>query len=108
MFEANLPKNQPIISEVERKILTPDQLDDLGKAVLALTRELWVVKDRLMLLETVLDEHGIDAKAKIETMVPSEPLREALKIERKRLLKEVVSAMGARFPEGVEHATKFS
>ena len=39
--------------------LTPADLDRLGHAVLTLTQELWVMKDRQRVLEALLEEAGV-------------------------------------------------
>lgn len=65
-----------------RKSLTPDQIDDLGKGVLHLARELWVVKDRQRILERILTEKGIDVENIIDTYQPDDALEKHLAEER--------------------------
>ena len=45
-----------------RKALTPDQIDNLGYAVLELAREFWVMKDRQMITEALLQQKGLLAE----------------------------------------------
>lgn len=77
----------------ERQILHPDQIDDVAKAVLALARELWVTRDRMILMEGVLAECGIDIAAAIDAHVPDAALQARLDVERDRLIGAVVDAL---------------
>ncbi|MCA3254047.1 MAG: hypothetical protein INF91_00345 [Alphaproteobacteria bacterium] len=75
------------------RMLKPDQLDDLGRALLVLTRELWVVKDRQRILEAVLDAHGIDASKAVRDHQPDAALSAELEAERIRFTKAVIEAL---------------
>ena len=77
----------------DRTILSPESVDALGLAVLALTRELWVVKHRQALLEAVLPDAGIDAAARIETMVLDKSDAARLDREGQRLVDSIVTAL---------------
>lgn len=79
-----------------RQILAPDQIDRVAEAVLAVTRELWVTRDRLMMLESVLLRHGIDAAAEIDTIDPDPALREKLDGARDRLIRSVADALNGQ------------
>ena len=46
-------------SPLKHGSLKPEELDDLGNALLVMARELWVVKDRQRVLEALLAEHGV-------------------------------------------------
>lgn len=74
-------------------MLRPDQLDDLGRTVLLLARELWVVKDRQRVLEAVLGERGIDVADAVRDYQPSGALAEALAAERDRFAQAVIDAL---------------
>jgi hypothetical protein len=65
----------------------------LGAAVLALTREVWVLTDRLAVLEAVLATHGIDAASAIEAYQPDAELQAALDAKGQRLVASVVNAL---------------
>jgi hypothetical protein len=43
-------------------LLAPSQIDDLGLALVTLARELWVTKDRQIVLEHMLAQSGVIAK----------------------------------------------
>ena len=74
------------------------QIGDLGLAVLTLTRELWVVKDRMRILEAVLEEHGIDAHQAIERYQPDEALSAELAKEGEALAERIVSSLAGDAP----------
>lgn len=77
----------------ERRILPADALDRVADAVLALTRELWVTRDRQMVLEAVLAERGIDAGAAIDGFTPDADFQARLGAERDRLIEAVAGAL---------------
>ncbi len=76
-----------------RHILTVDQLDSLGEAILALTSEVWILTDRLMVLEEVLKSTGIDVAAAVETFVPPPAFEKRLDSRRDQLIAAVLSAL---------------
>ncbi len=77
----------------ERAILAPGSLDRVADAVLALTREVWVLRDRQMVLEKVLADHGIDAAAAIDDFTPDAAFQAQLDGERDRLIEAVARAL---------------
>jgi hypothetical protein len=77
----------------DRKILRPEQLDDLGRTVLKLAQELWVVRDRQRVLEQVLAEKGIDVADIVENYTPSGEFAEKLKAERKAFINGVFAEL---------------
>ena len=78
----------------ERTILPPDRLDDVGEAVIALARELWVLTDRQMVLEAVLGEQGIDTN-RIETYQPDEATAEKMRQRRQQIIDNLLHALKA-------------
>lgn len=78
----------------ERRILPDSRIDDLGEAIVALTREIWVLTDRQMVLEAVLADHGIDT-AKVDAYQPDEAMTQRLEAKRQRLLDTILGALGA-------------
>jgi hypothetical protein len=68
-------------------------IDDLGRAVLLLARELWVVKDRQLVTEALLAERGIDLGDAIRDYQPSGALAEMLAAERKALTERLLDAL---------------
>jgi hypothetical protein len=75
--------------------LRPEDIDKLGQAVLTLTKELWVVKDRLRVLEAALTEAGAMAPDAAETYQPDEALTELLGKERAQLIEQVLGALNS-------------
>lgn len=80
----------------ERAILSPDALDGVADSVLALARELWVVRDRQMVLEQVLADHGIAAAQAVDGFTPDADFRARLDAERDRLIEAVAGALDGR------------
>lgn len=74
-------------------MLKPHQLDDLGAAMLTLARELWVVKDRVAVLEAVLGERGVDVTAAVDAHQPGPALAAELAAERDRFARAVLTAL---------------
>ena len=77
-----------------RRILLDSQIDDLGAAVLALTREIWVLTDRMTMLEHLLERHGVPV-AELDTVQPDAETSALLEAKRERLLRAVLSALKA-------------
>ncbi len=76
-----------------RRILKPDQIDDVARAVLALARELWVTRDRQIAVEAVLARHGLDIAAEVDAFEPDAAIQARLDTERDRLIGAVVAAL---------------
>ena len=65
---------------------------DLGEALLALARELWVTKDRLLVLEKILAEQGQLADDAVATYQPSKEFKQQLTQERDRFVNNVLQS----------------
>jgi hypothetical protein len=76
-----------------RRILTVDQLDALGEAILALTSEVWILTDRHMVLEEVLKSTGLDVTKAVESFVPSAEFETRLDARRDKLIATIMSAL---------------
>lgn len=61
-------------------LLAPTQIDDLGLALVTLARELWVTKDRQLILEHMLEQSG--AITDVGAYQPDEALNAKLAQER--------------------------
>ena len=79
------------MSDLKRSLLTPDQIDNLGFALIALTKELWVVKDRQLITEALLKEKGV--LADLDAYQPDEALKTKLAVERDRFLGDLMTAL---------------
>jgi hypothetical protein len=74
------------------------QLDHLGKAVLLLARELWVTRDRLAVLEAVLESRGIAVSDAIRDFQPEGALAERLAAERDSLARALIDTLAPGTP----------
>jgi hypothetical protein len=72
------------MNKASRKALTPDQLDNLGFALIEMAKELWVMKDRQMITEALLREKGL--LADLDSYQPGPDLADRIAAERKRFL----------------------
>ncbi|QLC26412.1 hypothetical protein HFP57_16155 [Parasphingopyxis algicola] len=66
--------------------------DDLGKIVFALLTELWVMRDRLAVMEKLLTERGGLHPGEIEDYVPDSEFSAELEAQRDRMVAEVVGS----------------
>ncbi len=69
--------------------------DPLYQVVFNLARELWVIKDRQLVLEEVLKSAGIDAAQLVDQHQPDASLAKRLDEERAQLLDRVFLPMEA-------------
>jgi hypothetical protein len=69
--------------------------DRSAQLALLLARELWVLKDRVMVLEDVLSRQGTPLTELIERHQPTDALKARIEAERKRFAAEVVAALEA-------------
>lgn len=79
------------MSRASRKALTPNQLDNLGLALIEMAKEVWVMKDRQMITEALLSEKGL--LADLDSYQPGPELAEMISKERKRFLGAFSSAL---------------
>ncbi len=77
----------------EARYLSPAQLDNVGRAVITLAREVAVLADRVMVLEEVLEARGVDVRQAVETHQPSEALQNRLDEATGRIAKGVLAAL---------------
>src|SRR5688572_15559569 len=75
------------------RMLQPEQLDELGRAVLLLTRELWVAIDRQRVLEAVLEARGIPVKDAVRDHQPDAALTAELAAERQRITEALLATL---------------
>lgn len=69
------------------------RLDDVARMVFELTSELWVLKDRTIMLEALLVENGVVAPGAVDTLQPTPELSQTLLAERKALVARVYGAV---------------
>ena len=78
-----------------RKALTPDQIDNLGYALIELAKEIWVMKDRQMISEAILRQKGVVLD--LDTYQPGPDLTAHIAAERTRFLNAFAAVL---FHEG--------
>jgi hypothetical protein len=80
-------------NNMAEKVLLESDVDRLGQAVLALTQEIWVLKDRQRVLEAALEEAGVLNHAALNEYSPDEGLSQELEVERKQLIDNILQAL---------------
>jgi hypothetical protein len=73
--------------------LRPEDLDRLGQALITLSKELWVAKDRVRLLEAALVDAGVLLPNAVDQFQPDAALQEELGKERALLIEQVLGAL---------------
>jgi hypothetical protein len=79
----------------DRPSLTSDDVPALGEALLNLTRELWVLTDRVLVLEAVLEKQGISVRDAIDAFEPDEALAAELRKRGTALVAGVMAPFAA-------------
>ena len=77
----------------DRKTLNQHDVASLGQAVLTLTKELWVITDRMHVMEAVLARHNLDVSEEINNFQPDSVMSEKLQQEGTALIERVLSAL---------------
>ncbi len=72
--------------------LGENNIDDLGRMVIALLSEVWIMRDRMHVLEDMLSQRGGPTFEEIDAYKPSGASLARLEAERKRLTSNVVAA----------------
>ena len=75
----------------EEPILTSAQVDNLGRALITLSQELWTTKDRLQILEAILETHGVLADDAVDLYQPNDELAAKLNAARERYIQRILS-----------------
>ena len=82
----------------ELRYLQARRIEDLAQGFVSLTSELWIVKDRLAVLEQVLDRHGIPAPSAVDAYTPEGGFKAKLDAERRAWAQRMIAAL---FPRGL-------
>jgi len=72
--------------------LSHDNVDDLGRMVTALLTELWITRDRVAVLERILEEKGVLAPGAVNDYIPSPEFETELEKLRDRMAGNVIGA----------------
>lgn len=86
-------KNPTSFNTPDRETLTNADVASLGQAVLTLTKELWVVTDRMHIMEAVLAKHGLDISKEINEFKPDSVMSENLQRDGTALIERVLSSL---------------
>ena len=70
--------------------LEAGDIDSLARQNVQLMTELWIVKDRLFVLESMLEKAGLIDRATFDSSEPDEALSVELEEERKAYIKRVI------------------
>jgi hypothetical protein len=73
--------------------LGPEHLDGLARAVVLLTREVCVLTDRMLVMETVLEAKGIAVAEAIDTHAPDAALQARIDARSEALIGNVLKAL---------------
>lgn len=86
-----------------RRTLVDADVAGVADGLLMLTRELWVLSDRLEIMQAVLRERGIDISADVEHFQPDAALQARLNDRGERLVRSVLNVIaGLDAEEGSE------
>ena len=75
--------------------LKPEDIDKLGDALIALTHEVWVLRDRQKVLERLLADAGVLTPDAVQAFQPDDSLNAELSAEREALINNVLRALSA-------------
>lgn len=78
------------IKRTQPSYLTPDDVETLARQNVQLMAELWILKDRVFLLEDMLAKQSIIDRSDFEMKEPSEALSKELEAERVAYIKRVI------------------
>jgi hypothetical protein len=80
------------MGEKKPTYLKPEDVDTLARINTELISELWVLRDRVMLLEHLLETKGVLKRSEIDTLNPSDALAQELEGERNAYIERLVGA----------------
>ena len=89
----SLPEDPRDFNTPDRETLSDLDIGSLGLAVLTLTRELWVLTDRLHVMEAVLAEKNLDIREDIKRFQPDEAMTAELREQSAALTNRILSAL---------------
>jgi hypothetical protein len=75
------------------RVLKVEDVDRVGQALLTLTMEVWVLRDRQRILEAALEKSGVLTAGAIDTYEPSDELKTSLRDERHRLIDSILDTL---------------
>ncbi|MGL3149014.1 hypothetical protein ACSS7Z_01510 [Microbacterium sp. A82] len=79
--------------EIRPTYLGDARIDDVARMVFELASELWVLKDRTLVLEDVLEKNGIVAPEALDAVIPDAALEQRLFAEREGFTRRVYGSV---------------
>lgn len=89
------PVDPTIFNTPDRDVLDGSDINNIGRALLTLTKEVWVIKDRMMVLEAILEQKGISVEEEIDTFQPDAEFEKKLSEAGQALVKNVLNDLAA-------------
>lgn len=89
----SLPSNPVDYNLPDRETLANSDVGSLGLAILTLTREIWVLTDRMHVMEAVLANHNLDIREEIKRFQPDENMTSELRQESAALTERILSTL---------------
>lgn len=89
----SVEKDPTSFNAPDRQTLSNADIASLGQAILTLTKELWVVTDRMHVMEAVLANHGLDISEEIKVFKPDGAMSEKLNQEGAALIERILSSL---------------
>ena len=80
----------------EKKNTDLDEINALMRINTELMSELWILRDRVIILEKVLEEKGILEAKIIDNYVPDENLSQEIETERDKFVRRIAGAPWAK------------
>jgi hypothetical protein len=80
----------------ELKALMPEQIDNLGRAIISLTREVCVLTDRMAVTEAVLAARGIDIADAVDTHQPDAALQARIDAQVNQIIGDILNTLSAK------------
>ena len=77
----------------DNQILGPEHVDNLARAVLSLTREVAVLTDRVMVIETLLEREGVVTVEAIDTFEPDAAFQKRIDAAMATITAGVITAL---------------
>ncbi|MFC0205108.1 hypothetical protein [Novosphingobium soli] len=88
--------------------LGPESVTDVARMLMALVSEVWIMRDRQIVTEHLLETKGSVTREELDEFVPSGELAERLTFERERFARLIagapVAAVRRSVPEILERA----
>lgn len=78
------------INRTQPQYLLPEDIETLARQNAQLMTELWITKDRLFVLEDMLEKQGLIKRSEFETSQPDAALMEELEAQRIAYIKRVL------------------